>query len=1126
MIFKKLKTLRNDNSYNVEECKLSKVLLNIILPYLNEVSKIGIKTKINQFLPRVDLDKFIIARIRSELFGSKNINFGRRFGGLNARYGIREVNIRFIGIAGWLIRNIVITDDQIISCIDDIFDQINNRYLKDTTYVENKVKEICKELSNKVIYEDKTLYNFLLEILEGSHIRGDEEVPAWVKNVIESFGESKLTEDILYFLIENISEMISELTEGIYFNLKLTFDSWFLRFVLKRKTNNGQLSELMEAFGISIDSIKNFIINDYMSPSFTKGMGSLAKDLAVSLLYDIAQYDTPNNKVSELIEPVCISKPFQVTMTFGKDPLSSRAFRWYCAEGVSLGCVRISKDKKFLNYIDVDALKEKKVKLKTTFHWGISSNYDTYTVSRFSCEVNNLKRGTKYWYKVGSKEMDIWSEVGEIYIPDDKNSFTFVNLLDSQGLVREDYDIFCKAAEASINNTREEVAFVAHLGDFVNDGNNEDYWDWVLNNKCFRNNAILPVTGNHETRVNSLVQSSNIDNAILSHFNICNAPEQDLATGCYYSFEYMNTTFIILNTGDFDKYGYLSDKQFDWVVKTAKAAKTKWKVILSHKSPYSNGPHHNDYDVKAMSSQIKELASKCDIDLLIAGHDHVYSRTPIMRYSNKTKYKEKETIHNGIKYRTAINPLGTLFLVPGTSGVKNYRQDLSIIYPSEVLLQFDKPIYSTVEITDTHIFFTAYKYDLNEDKSEIIDNYAIEKTNVEDTVEEVKKEIESLPDCYLYQEESKVNRVEYLYNKLSYKEKIRVRNYGKLIESKKAIDSVDEISNGRIAIVRNKSQFDKAIHDKDISTIVTDCQTINFSNCLGGYSKYNIDRCICIRGNSRLTNVIFNIKKDSLLIIDDNVMIDNTRQKWSLFSAINCINIFDNGILILNDYASLRTEYGLGCNGICVLLIGASARAYFNSRGELYGGKGSVASLNDNSKIVINNGKFLSDNKHYAVKSSGSIEINDGKIKNICTYKNSNMFMNGGSIGSDEGTNKSTCDLDGNVYITGCNLNSNKNKNDKEIILARSNANINISPDHKYAVKIGNIYPFININNDENKVYHANYKPDDLKNLSELENNRYGKYAYSKMSYTDVDNRLEKYINCFAGGKIYIYSKL
>ena len=81
--------------------------------------------------------------------------------------------------------------------------------------------------------------------------------------------------------------------------------------------------------------------------------------------------------------------------------------------------------------------------------------------------------------------------------------------------------------------------------------------------------------------------------------------------------------------------------------------------------------HPEDKDVIAIRKQLNNLAADCDVDLVLSGHDHVYNRTP---YLSQGKTQQVKTKTLPIKYTAAVNPSGTVFVIAGTAGVKNYVQ--------------------------------------------------------------------------------------------------------------------------------------------------------------------------------------------------------------------------------------------------------------------------------------------------------------------------------------------------------------------------------------------------------------------------------------------------------------------
>ncbi len=408
---------------------------------------------------------------------------------------------------------------------------------------------------------------------------------------------------MLFTIRDQVASIATIITENIYLDLKRTFNSKIVRITLSKKTNNGQISKFLKIFNIDISKkIKEFA-KDYMSESFVKGAGEIIINIMTSiLLYNVDnEKDVDFNNHRELI-------PFDITITIGQEPKTQKAFRWYTNFKVKDGFIEFSEHSDLSNSIAINAEYEEVLNPKTIYDFGPLSKYTVEPVSKFSSILKNLKPNTKYFYRVGSKKHNSWSEIYSFKTPKNQDEFTFLTLADSQGMVKSNYDLFNKVFNASTKKIK-DYDFVVHLGDFVDDGNNENYWEWLLENNNWRSNTIVPVAGNHEARVNHVILKSGAENSITCHFNIQNFPKQDTSTGIYYSFVYNNATFVVLNTNDLDDNKKISSDQIKWAIDVFKNSKTKWKIALMHKSPYSNGPHHDDDDVLSISEQIVEF---CD----------------------------------------------------------------------------------------------------------------------------------------------------------------------------------------------------------------------------------------------------------------------------------------------------------------------------------------------------------------------------------------------------------------------------------------------------------------------------------------------------------------------------------
>lgn len=996
---------------------INSIILKTISPYINEIRRHGLKDQIKKRIPHIDFDKKIISLIEKHFSATRNIQLGHGIGMVNIQYKKGNIHINPTGTAGLMIKEIMISDDQILSAIDDVIDQFESQYIDDTTYLMSKINEMLITLSKTDIYkpcsnEEKTIYDMILLILF-SYYKKEDLVPDWVKHALNNFEQDTIIKHLISCVVDQISMIATNVTENIYVDLKLAFDSRILRITLNKKTNNGQISGLLNILGIDIDAAINEFVDEYMSPSFVKAMGQIVIDITTAIIHNISDGYNKDNEPNDLSD---VLNPFNITITIGKDPKTSKAFRWFTLEHAENSVIIYSKNEDFSDSKEINALCEDILIPKTVMNLGPMSTYKPVKIYKYSAVISDLDLNISYYYKVGSKIKNVFSKTEKFSTSKGEDKFTFITVADSQGMIKHDYDVFLQALNASVSKFKDSE-FICHLGDFVDDGNNEDYWSWILDDPVWMQKTFIPLAGNHEARVNPTIMKSGVDNSIKIHFNMQNIPTQDRSAGFYHSFVYSCVTFIVINTNDIDKDGKLSEKQYNWAIKTAKNASTKWKIALMHKSPYSNGPHHNDDDVKSITEQINSFCSIGGIDLVLAGHDHVYVRTPVLVNKNILNCKTVITNYNGINYETAINPEGTIFIVPGTTGVKNYKQDMSDIIPSEFMCQPDCPVYSGVTVDNDTLYFTAFKYNVENSKSELLDCVAIKKDH------------------------------EWSYPA-----------------------ACNTISHSRCITVRNRRQFLDAIKNPNIKKIITDGSDIKIENAFGMHSDIIIDRDLTIGGYSKIFYASFKIKNKATLTLDDSVFIDNTRRILSCYRSINPIEIFKDSSLIIKDYATLRTEYGVGKNGYCIFIKGKNASVHLESLSEHYGAKGCIYSSCDDSCVKIFDGSYLSKRSNYSIVSNSKVIINGGKINNINMLDDSTLYFNGGTIGNNNSQNKSVPLIVNNkAFITGGIIDQDS---DTLIRLNRPNAKLYIRPIHEGAFRIKNDTPFIsNIKiTDDNKL--------------------------------------------------------
>jgi 3',5'-cyclic AMP phosphodiesterase CpdA len=188
------------------------------------------------------------------------------------------------------------------------------------------------------------------------------------------------------------------------------------------------------------------------------------------------------------------------------------------------------------------------------------------------------------------------------------------------------------------------------------------------------NYPIAPISGNHESQTDSFI----------SHFNICPASGSDTSTGAYYSFDYCNAHFVMLNTNENSTaYSDFSVDQVEWMQADISAAKAEeqWIIVLLHKGPYTTSNHATDSDIMGATG-VRTLSApifaELGVDLVLQGHDHIYARSkPVSADGTADVPAVITEVYNGETVDYQVNPDGSIYLIPSTAGPKVYYKNQS-----------------------------------------------------------------------------------------------------------------------------------------------------------------------------------------------------------------------------------------------------------------------------------------------------------------------------------------------------------------------------------------------------------------------------------------------------------------
>ncbi len=398
----------------------------------------------------------------------------------------------------------------------------------------------------------------------------------------------------------------------------------------------------------------------------------------------------------------------RVAATINGDSASSRGISWYTDEK----CPSLVQIAKAGEDIESGLIVE-------------GSGYKAMKKYVHKVTVSSLEAGTGYIYRVG--DGNVWSEVCSFNTSDPSDDkVNFIVTADVQASNEENFkraaEVMKKAVEVMPQHD-----FITTLGDFVNDCTNEE-WDSYFRNFAFANNSttIVPVAGNHEGNL----QWDKFNNV----FNIGAAKGSMTTTGCYYSFDWGDAHFAVLNSNDMYP---MTQQQLNWLKNDMRASDAQWKIILMHRALYSAGKNINKPDTIIMREVLLPVVDELGIDVVFAGHDHMYFRTKQVK-GDKVQLCESVTeIYNGEETQFMLNPEGTVHILPSTTGTKRYSVNENAIPPilecGEVVRDTEEGgTFATVSIDSEHFVYKAYIVNDETKEMELIDTYAIKKTEREE----------------------------------------------------------------------------------------------------------------------------------------------------------------------------------------------------------------------------------------------------------------------------------------------------------------------------------------------------------------------------------------------------------
>ena len=296
--------------------------------------------------------------------------------------------------------------------------------------------------------------------------------------------------------------------------------------------------------------------------------------------------------------------------------------------------------------------------------------------------------------------------------------------------VKSDAFNWSSTLNAALEKTDDQLSFVVSAGDQIQTtkkklpnkdaSKSEIEYTGYLSPEALKSLPVATTVGNHDA-----------DNANYTyHFNRTNASElgSNKVVGGDYYFKYGNALFIMLNTQDTN---LAEHKQF--IEQTVAANKDcKWRIVTLHQDIYGSAEHSNEPEITNLRYQLTPIFEQNDIDAVLTGHDHAYSRSKMLLGGTKANDYTDEKDQKYLTYlksimdekaieivkkqgSSVINPEGVLYMTAGSSSGSKYydlvpRQQTYIAHR----WQEDVPTYSVVDVTENSLTINTYRTDNDE----------------------------------------------------------------------------------------------------------------------------------------------------------------------------------------------------------------------------------------------------------------------------------------------------------------------------------------------------------------------------------------------------------------------------
>ncbi|MBD5785089.1 metallophosphoesterase family protein [Cellulosimicrobium terreum] len=306
--------------------------------------------------------------------------------------------------------------------------------------------------------------------------------------------------------------------------------------------------------------------------------------------------------------------------------------------------------------------------------------------------VTGLEENSSYAYRVGGVGTG-WSDTATFDTGTfgDEYSFLFVGdiQIGASGSTSNDTASWVRNA-GTIDERHPDAAFLVSAGDQVDSSGSSEQYAGLFSAASMRTLRFAPDVGNHDAG------SALYD----QHYARPNATDgmRD------YWYAYGDVLFVSLDSNQSSPAGIDAREDYLRDVLAERGDDYEWVVVSFHHSLYSQAFHSRDADVVRLREQLAPAFSELGVDVVLAGHDHIFTRSHLMQGTTPVVPAAEPATGD------VLDPQdGEVLYVTGNSSTGSKYYDFDGAKPWTARWeQSHEPSYSEVDVTPTTFTVTTY----------------------------------------------------------------------------------------------------------------------------------------------------------------------------------------------------------------------------------------------------------------------------------------------------------------------------------------------------------------------------------------------------------------------------------